>query len=75
MRITDKRGPHKSEVHVFFAWYDCWIGVYWDRTRKVLYICPLPMLCVRIRLSAWKQASLNEWRAEQEERYFEEEYA
>lgn len=24
----------------FFAWYDGWIGYYWDRKNKVLYLCP-----------------------------------
>ncbi len=27
---------------VKFAWYDLWVGAYWDRTNKVLYVCPLP---------------------------------
>jgi hypothetical protein len=35
-------------MRVFFAWYDCWVGWYWDRRRRVLYVCPLPMVVVQI---------------------------
>ena len=34
-----------------FAWYDLWVGVYWDRKRKVLYIFPVPMLGIEVRLA------------------------
>ncbi len=35
-------------VRVRFAWYDMWIGAYWDRHERVLYVCPLPMLLVEV---------------------------
>lgn len=35
-------------VLLFFAWYDCWIGAYYDRKARALYICPLPMCVIRI---------------------------
>jgi hypothetical protein len=35
-------------VQVFFAWYDFWIGAYYDRDARALYICPLPMLVIRL---------------------------
>jgi len=33
---------------IVIAWYDMWIGVYWDAARKRLYILPIP--CVGIVL-------------------------
>jgi hypothetical protein len=38
-------------VKIMFKWYDLWVGAYWDRTNRVLYVCPLP--CVVIRWSMW----------------------
>lgn len=31
----------------FFAWYDCWIGVYYDQKRGVMYLCLLPFFVMR----------------------------
>jgi hypothetical protein len=36
-------------VSVKFAWYDFWIGAYWDRKAHVLYVCPLPMFLITVR--------------------------
>ena len=50
--IRKERSPGRwrggLNIRVFFAWYDLWIGVYWSRPARVLYICPLPMVCIRI---------------------------
>lgn len=35
-------------VRPIFAWYDLWVGAYWDRTRRRLYLLPVPMLGVVI---------------------------
>lgn len=35
-----------------FAWYDFWIGLFWNRRAKALYICPVPMFAIRI---SWRR--------------------
>lgn len=35
-------------IRVRFAWYDLWIGAYWDRRDRVLYVCPLPTLVLEV---------------------------
>ena len=29
-------------IRPIFAWYDFWVGAYWDRENRRLYIFPLP---------------------------------
>jgi hypothetical protein len=35
-------------IEPLFAWYDMWVGAYWDRKSRKLYILPLPMIGVVI---------------------------
>ncbi len=32
------------KIKPLFAWYDLWIGAYWDRQAQRLYILPVPCL-------------------------------
>jgi hypothetical protein len=36
------------KVTAFFRWYDLWVGAYWDRKQRVLYLLPVPMFGVAI---------------------------
>jgi hypothetical protein len=31
-----------------FAWYDFWVGLFFDQKKRVLYIFPIPCFGVRI---------------------------
>lgn len=35
-------------IKPLFAWYDLWVGAFWDRKQRKLYILPLPMVGVVI---------------------------
>lgn len=37
-------------VEPFFRWYDLWVGTYWDCVNRVLYVCPLPMVGIAVRI-------------------------
>ncbi len=34
------------KVKLLFAWNDLWMGAYWDKEIKILYICPLPTIVI-----------------------------
>jgi hypothetical protein len=38
----DNKEGYRMRVRFFFAWYDGWIGYFWDGKKRILYICPLP---------------------------------
>lgn len=39
----------RVQVWLHFEPRDFWVGVFWDRDEYVneVYVCPLPMLCIR----------------------------
>lgn len=43
------------KVKLFFAWYDFWVGFFWDSKKSRLYICPLPMCVICLDFGKEKQ--------------------
>ena len=41
-------------VSLRFAWYDIWVGAFWDREKKRLYVCPLPMVLLAFQIGTPK---------------------
>src|SRR5262249_39670278 len=37
--LTDKT----MRITVLLAWFDCWVGVFSDQKRRILYVLPVPM--------------------------------
>lgn len=40
------------DVRPVFAWYDFWVGAYFDRRSGYLYVLPLPM--VGFKVGVWR---------------------
>lgn len=38
-------------IKPIFAWYDIWVGAFWDAAKRRLYIFPVPMLGVVIQFA------------------------
>ena len=32
------------KIKPIFAWYDLWIGIFWDKKKKNIYILPIPAI-------------------------------
>jgi len=39
----------KIEISLDWLWYDGWMGYYWDRQSRTLYIGLLPTVILRFR--------------------------
>lgn len=39
-------------IRPIVAWYDLWVGAFWDRQKRRLYILPLPCIGVVIQFAA-----------------------
>lgn len=39
----------KMRISLIFAWYDLWVGFFWDKKKKWLYILPLPCLGIILK--------------------------
>jgi len=35
---------------IFWAWFDFWVGFYYDRRKDILYVCPIPTIVLAFSL-------------------------
>lgn len=36
------------KITPMFAWYDFWVGLFWDQKKSALYLFPIPMVGLKI---------------------------
>jgi hypothetical protein len=44
----------RPRVKVFWAWYDGWVGYFWESKKRCLYVCPIPWLVFRAHRHRWR---------------------
>jgi hypothetical protein len=45
------------KLKLVIAWYDLWIGAYWDREGRRLYLLPIPCVGVVIQFETTQPES------------------
>ena len=47
--VVDKYGNFNSALSFIFKWYDGWIGIFYDREKRWIYIFPIPFFGIIIK--------------------------
>ena len=53
-QLENWRRAKRLYIKPFFRWYDLWVGLYIDKANKTIYVCPLPMIGLKIKLNIYK---------------------
>jgi hypothetical protein len=62
MMMTCWSSPRKRmKIKPIFAWYDFWVGLYWDRAKRRLYVLPVPMFGFFIQFKLTCEKIGHEW--------------
>ncbi len=54
MTYDPKTDSGERRIKLIVAWFDIWIGAYWNSQKRFLYILPIPCIGVRIRFPPLK---------------------
>jgi hypothetical protein len=49
------------KISFLFAWYDLWIGFFWDSKKKWLYFLPVPMFGIIFKFSPKQKSRRWNW--------------
>jgi hypothetical protein len=44
-------------IRPIFAWYDLWVGFFWDGQKRRLYFFPVPMLGMVVQFATKRKGS------------------
>ena len=47
------------KIQFLFKWYDLWVGIFYDRKNRWIYILPLPMMGIILKLPTSQVKKLN----------------
>ena len=56
------------KIKPFFRWYDLWVGIFIDTDKDAIYVCPVPMIGIKlewskvIRWKAWQVLFMSQFR-------------
>lgn len=42
------------KVSLLFAWYDLWVGLFYDKKKQWLYILPIPMFGIILKFNLFR---------------------
>lgn len=45
----------EMKVEFIFAWYDLWVGFFYDRKKRWIYFLPIPTVGIIIKLKSKQQ--------------------
>lgn len=48
--LTEVKEESIFTISPIFAWYDIWVGVFYDKKKNWIYILPLPCLGIIIKI-------------------------
>jgi len=40
------------KAKIILAWYDLWVGAFWDQNKKVLYVALIPTIVIVLNFRA-----------------------
>ena len=47
------------KLNLIFAWYDLWVGFFWDKKKRWLYFFPVPMVGIVLKFKSRNNENTN----------------